>query len=126
MTLWEYRADIEHVVDGDTLDLRIDLGFGVILTGDEARVRLRGVDTAEIFGSAEGSPEHEAGERHLQFVEDWVAAAGDAAWPFLVRTTKDDERGKYGRWLAELKRRSDGAVLNEDLVSEYGEAVRSE
>lgn len=126
MTLWEYRADVERVVDGDTLDLRIDLGFGVILTGDEARVRLREVDTAEIYGTAEGSVEHEAGERHKQFVEDWVAAAGDDDWPFLLRTTKDDERGKYGRWLANLKRRSDGAALNEDLVAEFGAAVRSE
>ena len=45
------------VVDGDTLDLSIDLGFGVILTGDEARVRLRNIDTAEIFGTAKDSEE---------------------------------------------------------------------
>lgn len=36
MELLQYRADVERVVDGDTLDLIIDLGFGVLLTGDEA------------------------------------------------------------------------------------------
>ena len=125
MTMWTYRTAVERVVDGDTLDLRIDLGFGVTLTGDEARVRLRNVDTAEIYGARKGSAEYEAGQRHTRFVEDWVAAGGDEAWPFLVRTWKDDERGKYGRWLAVLQRRADDAVLNDDLIAEFGDRVRA-
>lgn len=125
MEPWEYRAAVERVVDGDTLDLRIDLGFGVILTGDEARVRHRDIDTAEIFGASKGSDEYAAGQRHKQFVEAWVTEAGDEEWPLLIETTKDDERGKYGRWLARIERRRDRAVLNEDLVEEFGEAVRS-
>ena len=64
MELWQYRADVERVVDGDTLDLSIDLGFGVILTGDEARVRLQNIDTAEIFGTAKDSEEYAAGHAH--------------------------------------------------------------
>ena len=123
--VWQYQAAVERVVDGDTLDLRIDLGFGVILTGDEARIRLRDVDTAEIFGAREGSPEHVAGQEHKQFVEQWVADAPDQEWPFFIETAKDDERGKYGRWLAIIHRRSDGAVLNDDLVATFGDTVRS-
>lgn len=125
MELWQYRADIERVVDGDTLDLEIDLGFGILLTGDEARVRLLDIDTAEIYGSAKGSEEYEAGQRHKTFVEEWISAAGDEEWPLFVETQKDDERGKYGRWLATIIRRSDDAVLNEDLVEEFGDEVRS-
>jgi micrococcal nuclease len=125
MRPWEYRTAVERVVDGDTLDLRIDLGFGVILTGDEARVRLKDLDTAEIFGVSKGSDEYEAGQAHRQFVVDWVSEAGDREWPFLVRTVKDDERGKYGRWLAVISRRNDGAVLNEDLKEAFGDAVRN-
>lgn len=125
MDLWQYRADVERVVDGDTLDLRIDLGFGVLLTGDEARVRLRDVDTAEIFGVPKDSEEYVAGQRQKTFVQEWVAQAEDRDWPFFVQTWKDDERGKYGRWLAVLKRLNDGAVLNDDLVDEFGEEVRS-
>lgn len=125
MELWQYRADVERVVDGDTLDLSIDLGFGVILTGDEARVRLRNIDTAEIFGTAKDSKEYTAGQRHKEFVEEWVAQGADEEWPFFVETQKDDERGKYGRWLAVINRRTDGASLNEDLVEEFGDTVRS-
>ena len=125
MDLWQYRADVERVVDGDTIDLEIDLGFGITLTGDEARVRLLDIDTAEIFGAAEGSAEFEAGQAHKAFVEEWVEDAGDAEWPVFVETRKDDERGKYGRWLATIIRRSDDAVLNDDLVEEFGDAVRS-
>ena len=125
MDLWQYRADVERVVDGDTLDLRIDLGFGVILTGDEARVRLRDIDTAEIFGSRKGSEEHAAGQRQKAFVEEWVAQAETQQWSVLVQTWKDDERGKYGRWLAEIIRRHDGANLGDDLVEEFGDALRS-
>jgi micrococcal nuclease len=73
MEPWEYRAAVERVVEGDTLDLRIDLGFGVILTGDEAHVRLRDIDTTEIFGASKGSDEYAAGQRHKQFVEAWVS-----------------------------------------------------
>lgn len=125
MDVWQYRADVERVVDGDTLDLVIDLGFGVILTGDEARVRLLDIDTAEIFGAAEGSEEYVAGQQHKAFVEAWVAQAGEQEWPVFIETEKDDERGKYGRWLAVINRRTDGAVLNDDLVAEFGDAVRS-
>lgn len=125
MELWQYRADVERVVDGDTLDLRIDLGFGITLTGDEARVRLRGVDTAEIYGSRKGSDEYIAGQRHKSFVEEWVDQAESRPWPMFIETRKDDERGKYGRWLAVIIRRSDGANLIEDLIDEFGDAVRS-
>lgn len=125
MDLWQYRAAVERVVDGDTVDLEIDLGFGVTLTGDEARVRLRNIDTAEIYGAAEGSEEYEAGQQHKAFVEEWVAQADNREWPFFVETRKDDERGKFGRWLAIIIRRSDGAVLNDDLIAEFGDAVRS-
>lgn len=125
MDIWEYRARMDRVVDGDTLDLTIDLGFGVHLTGDEARVRLLDVDTAEIYGSKKGSAEYDAGHAHKTFVEDWVAAGGDGDWPFFVQTEKDDDRGKYGRWLAVIKRRNDGTVLNDDLVTEFGDAVES-
>lgn len=125
MDIWQYRAQVERVVDGDTIDLKIDLGFGVFLTGDEARVRLRNINTAEIFGVPRGSEEYEAGKRHQEFVKEWVAEAGEEEWPFFVETWKDDERGKYGRWLAIIIRRNDEAVLNDDLIEEFGEGVRS-
>ena len=43
--MFEYRCKIVKVVDGDTVDVDIDLGFGVWLKGE--RVRLYGIDTPE-------------------------------------------------------------------------------
>lgn len=59
MTMYEYNCKITKVVDGDTIDCDIDLGFGVILQNE--RVRLVGIDTPEsrtsdpvekVFGNA--------------------------------------------------------------------------
>lgn len=125
MDLWQYRANIKRVVDGDTLDLVIDLGFGITLSGDEARVRLIGINTAETYGVPKESDEYRAGQEHKGFVEDWVSQAGDDAWPFYVETRKDDERVKYGRWLATIIRRQDDNVLNDDLVRDFGDSVQS-
>lgn len=43
--MYEYRAKILRVVDGDTVDVDIDLGFGVVLANE--RVRIMGIDTPE-------------------------------------------------------------------------------
>ena len=43
--MYEYRANINRVVDGDTVDVDIDLGFGVWMKDE--RVRLAGIDTPE-------------------------------------------------------------------------------
>ena len=43
--MYEYRAKINRVVDGDTVDVDIELGFDIVLTGQ--RVRIMGIDTPE-------------------------------------------------------------------------------
>ena len=43
--MYEYRAKVIKVIDGDTVDVDIDLGFGIILTDE--RVRIMGIDTPE-------------------------------------------------------------------------------
>jgi len=110
--VWTYRARVVDVVDGDTLDVQVDLGFHMTR---QIRLRLAGVDTAETYGVDHDSDEYARGQTHTQFVSRWVNSA-EGAWPFLVQT---DKRGKYGRYIAYLRRRSDGAVLNEDLKTEF-------
>lgn len=119
--MWEYQARLDDtrtgVVDGDTIDLRVDLGF---YTDRRIRVRLQGVDTAEIFGVGKDSEEYAAGTEHKQFVTEWLATARtqhDGAWPLVVVT--ETRTGKYGRWVGTIERKADGAVLNEDLIVEY-------
>lgn len=122
LALWEYRARVDRIVDGDTVDVVLDLGFNV---QKRIRLRLKGVDTAETWGVSKESEEFERGTKHKMFVEDWVLAARertDSEWPFIVQTSKDG-KGKYGRWIADLRPRGSQATLCEGLVSEYGDEV---
>jgi len=43
--MYEYKVTIDRIIDGDTVDVNIDLGFGVVLT--KKRIRLYGIDTPE-------------------------------------------------------------------------------
>lgn len=103
-TLWRYRARPKTIIDGDTYDLEVDLGFSLVKT---IRVRLNEVDTAETFGVDQSSEEYHMGKKHTQYARDWFEAAQQAhggSWPVLVATEKT---GKYGRFLADLEMRAD-------------------
>ena len=115
--LYTYRATVEEVVDGDTLWVGIDCGFGVWV---RQKLRLRGIDTPELPGAA--------GRRAKAFVEK---ALGQV--PFVVVTTTRPD--KYDRYLSDLfhlpgatdpeKVLSEGRFLNQQLLDE-GLAVRFE
>ncbi|AGM11201.1 endonuclease [Haloarcula hispanica tailed virus 2] len=109
------RARVERVVDGDTLDLIFDLGFRTYV---HQRVRLRDVDTNEVYGVSHDSEEYEKGVEQSKFVKNWVFEAESAGelWPFTVETRK---RGKYGRYLADVTRHSDGEDLAEALKARF-------
>jgi len=112
--MYEYRARTEHVVDGDTMDVTVDLGFHITR---RVRLRLAGVDTHETYGVDHNSEEYQRGKRETEWVRRWLQQAADGRqWPLLVRTEK---KGKYGRYLAEIERVTDGAVLNDDLRAEF-------
>lgn len=118
--MYEYQSILLNVVDGDTVDIKIDLGFRI---HREIRLRLADVDTHEIHGVETDSDEYRRGMREKEFVEEWFdeAAVADREWPVLIRSEKT---GKYGRYIAEVERRSDGAILNDDLITEFGEEIR--
>lgn len=115
--MYDYPAKLRRVVDGDTIDLDIDLG---LRHHDYARLRLLGVDTPEIYRVPQDSDEYRAGLRAKQFVEDWFAAHEKV----LVRTHKD-RTGKFGRWLAEVTNMAQTESLNEMLRNEgWGRVVK--
>lgn len=111
---WNYRAELERVVDGDTIDIRVDLGFR---TYKKVRVRLEGVDTAETYGVKKGSDEYERGKEQTRFVENFLDVEGE--WP--IRFESGEETGKYGRWMGDLS--VDGERLTEALISEWPEVI---
>lgn len=113
--LWGYRARVVRVVDGDTLDLDIDLGFGVRYRPD-GYVRLAGIDTPEIYGVSHESEEYAAGQKASEFALKWVS---DQKGEVLIRSHdgKGFQSGKYGRWIVEVfPAGGSGESLNEALV----------
>jgi len=105
-----YMATVLNVIDGDTIDIEVDLGFRVY---QEMRVRLAGVDTPEKNAK---HPELRAeAMKSKQRVVDLVLGKR-----LLVETFKVD---KYGRYLAKVfLDTSDGKSLN-DVLLEEGLAV---
>ena len=111
--MYEYRAQIDEVVDGDTIDVVVDLGFNM---QRKIRLRLAGIDTGEIHGISHSSKEYRKGMEQKAFVEQWIANTPTSEWPFIVRTKK---KGKFGRYIATIERADDNAELTEALLSEF-------
>lgn len=112
--LWAYRARLDHVVDGDTVDLTLDLGFR---TYKQVRVRLAGIDTAEIYGTSKESQEYQVGMDQKAFVIDFLNR--DGAWP--LRFESYEETGKYGRWVGDVS--VDGKSVTRALLDEWPDAA---
>lgn len=87
--MYTYRGEVKSVIDADTIDVLIDLGFGVHTM---QRLRLYGIDAPEM--------KTEAGKIAKEYVKS-VLLGGDAFRYVYVRTLKD-KKDKYGRKLAVL------------------------
>ncbi len=109
--LWEYRAQIMSVFDGDSCRADIDLGFGV-WRRDEP-LRLLGINAPEVRG-----PERELGLVSRDALRDRVL--GSVVYLRTVKPTTDnfpgqDMRDKYGRYLAVIWS-VDGDSINDWMV----------
>ena len=93
MSMYEYRCKIDRVVDGDTVDVDIDLGFGIWLRKE--RVRLHGIDTPE--SRTRDLEEKKYGLAAKSYVQSFLPVGSMQT----LRTTKDD-KGKFGRILGEF------------------------
>lgn len=103
--MYEYKAKLINVVDGDTMDFEVDLGFNII---HKIRVRLAGIDTPEIFTpSCEEEKIH--GLAAAQYITDNFSHKEGRLY------TQKDKKGKYGRYLAGF--RVDRADLSISLIN---------
>ena len=100
--LYNYRAFVTKVYDGDTITVDVDLGFGIKY--EEIKIRLYGIDTPEVRGI----------ERPEGLVSrDWLREKIFNK-EILVKTIRD-KTGKYGRYLGIIY--LDGINLNDELVT---------
>lgn len=116
-----YRAYLKKVVDGDTFDFQVDLGFR---TYKRIRVRLRGVDVPEIWGVKKESDEYQKGQSIKNLAEKWMKTSVEEADVDYLTLKTYEETGKYGRWLGDVcvegKDQSLGdRLLEEESVEEY-------
>ena len=116
--MYEYRCTVLKVVDGDTVDVDIDLGFGVVLSNE--RVRVMGIDTPESRTS--DSVEDLFGEAAKARVKELLS--GQAILKTQVSKDGEDMKGKFGRVLGDFIVEKDGKekMLTEVLIEE-GHAV---
>ena len=109
--MYEYRARIVRVIDGDTVEAEVDLGFHI---STRMTMRLFGINTPEIKGVSR--PEGRASRDFLiQLIDTHTHGTGE----LTIRTQKDATE-KYGRLLATLL--ADNVNLNEALIA-AGHAV---
>lgn len=91
--MYEYRSKVIKIIDGDTVDVDIDLGFDVVLSNQ--RIRLKGVDTPESRTS--DKEEKKYGLLAKRFVESYLTVGN-----YYTLTTTKDAEGKYGRILGDF------------------------
>jgi len=108
--MYEYRVKkVIKVVDGDTIDVDIDLGFNISYY---QRVRLAGIDTPE-------SRTTDKKEKALGLeAKDRLKKAIDAATNVVIKTEKPDSSEKYGRILGWVYLDNNKVSINQTLIDE--------
>jgi micrococcal nuclease len=101
--MWEYRAFVRKVYDGDTITVDFDLGFDILLKNQ--KIRLADINAPEVRGQqrAEGLISRDA--LRSRIANKWV-----------IIKTKKDKKGKYGRWIGTVI--LDDENINEWLINE--------
>jgi micrococcal nuclease len=104
-----YVKKVTKVVDGDTIDVDIDLGFDISFS---SRVRLAGIDTPE-------SRTADKAEKALGLeAKAYLKAAIDSAKSVVIKTEKMDSSEKYGRILGWVYIDGDTESLNDKMIND--------
>ena len=104
-----YVRKVEGVVDGDTIDVLIDLGFDILFA---SRVRLAGIDTPE-------SRTKDLVEKALGLEsKEYLKKALKDAKSVVIKTEKMDSSEKYGRILGWVYINGDTVSLNDMMIND--------
>jgi micrococcal nuclease len=104
-----YVRKVENVVDGDTIDVLIDLGFDILF---QSRVRLAGIDTPESRTSDKA--EKVLGLESKEYLKKYLKDAKSV----VIKTEKMDSSEKYGRILGWVYVNGDTESLNDKMIND--------
>jgi len=113
--MYEYRCKVLKVIDGDTVDIDIDLGFGMWIHNE--RVRIMGIDTPE--SRTRDDIEKKFGLAAKSRLQELLGET--AILKTQVSKKGEDMKGKFGRILGDFKT-EDGRICA-DILCEEGHAV---
>jgi len=100
---------VNRIVDGDTIDVTIDLGFSININ---QRVRVAGIDSPE-------KRTRDAAEKALGIdATEWMTKRINEAPELIIKTAVEGSMGKYGRVLGWLFVGEDDVSLNEQMINE--------
>ena len=110
--MYEYRCEVVKIIDGDTVDVDIDLGFGVWLKKE--RIRMFGIDTPE--SRTRDLEEKKFGNAAKDFLTGMLDDEGG-----IIFQTQKDKEGKFGRILGELWRTTNYAdkSINQYMIDKH-------
>ena len=104
-----YVRKVENVVDGDTIDVLIDLGFDILF---QSRVRLAGIDTPE--SRTKDLKEKALGLESKEYLKKHLKDAKSV----IIKTEKMDSSEKYGRILGWVYVNGDTVSLNDKMIND--------
>ena len=103
--MYEYSCKVTRVVDGDTIDVILDLGFSIL---HKCRVRLYGIDTPE--SRTRDKDEKVRGKLAGKYLKDTI----DNGDTIVLQTKMKDSKGKFGRVLANVV--VDDININQQMI----------
>ena len=115
--MYEYRCKVIRVIDGDTVDVDIDLGFDIIIKGE--RVRIMGIDTPE--SRTRDKVEKKFGLASKARLKELIGGKSGPILKTQINRKGEDMRGKFGRILGDFV--TDDGRLVTDILVEEGHAV---
>ena len=110
--MYEYSCKVDRVVDGDTIDVVLDLGFDILY---RCRVRLYGIDTPE--SRTRNKDEKVRGKLAGAYLKNAVKKGKKV----IIETKLKDSKGKFGRVLGNVV--VDGVNINQSMIDHYHAAA---
>ena len=120
--MYEYRCKVLKIVDGDTVDVDIDLGFGIVLKSE--RVRIMGIDTPESRTS--DKVEKQFGLAAKKRLKEMLDNKSGPILKTQINKKGEDMKGKFGRILGDFSvyhAPTDAWRMATEILIEEGHAV---